>query len=294
MSRRLLAGLASAVLAATLTACTSGPAATPSPSVQCEPKHQFPTIKKGVLTVSTYPLPPFSILTGQELTPDGVPLGNDGTLEGVDGDILAEIAANECLTVEVNSTAAAAVLATVRAGGADVGAANWYRTVERSKILDLTDPIYTDQLAIISADGTSDFTQLKGRRVATVLGYQYVADLRDYFGESVVLFNSPLTMFNELKKGNIDAAIDTVGVGAEFTRGTQLKVEPAQPNEAIAASLEPGQSAFLVQQGHPELLAALNANIKALRESGRLAEILKKYGLDPSAAEPGEPRLMEG
>ena len=101
-------------------------------------------------------------------------------------------------------------------------------------------------------------------------------------------------MFNELKKGNIDAAIDTVGVGAEFTRGTQLKVEPAQPNEAIAASLEPGQSAFLVQQGHPELLAALNANIKALRESGRLAEILKKYGLDPSAAEPGEPRLMEG
>lgn len=293
MFRRLLTGLATAVVTAgLLTACSPGPA--PAPSAACEPKHQFPTLKKGVLTVSTYALPPFSIMRGQELTPDGVPLGNDGTLEGVDGDILAEIAANECLTLEVNSTAAAAVLSTVRAGGADVGAANWYRTVERAKILDLTDPIYTDQLAIVSADGTSDFSQLKGRRVATVLGYQYVADLRDYFGEGLVLFNSPLTMFRELEKGNIDAAIDTVGVGAEFVRDTTLKVEPAKPDEAITASLEPGQSAFLVQQGRAELLAALNANIKELRESGRLAEILKKYGLDPSAAEPGEPRLMEG
>lgn len=291
MFRRLLAGAASAVLATTvLTACSPAPENTPSAA--CVPKHTFPTLKKGVLTVSTYALPPFSVLRNQELTPDGVPIGDDGTLEGVDGDILAEIAANECLTLEINSTAAAAVLSTVRAGGADVGAANWYRTVERAKILDLTDPIYTDQLAIISADGTTDFSQLKGRRVATVLGYQYVADLRDYFGEGLVLFNSPLTMFNELKRGNIDAAIDTVGVGAEFVRDTALRVETAKPNEAIAASLEPGQSAFLVQQGKAELLAALNANIKELRTNGRLAEILEKYGLDPSAAEPGEPRLL--
>lgn len=62
----------------------------------------------------------------------------------------------------------------------------------------------------------------------------------------------------------------------------------------LSFSLEPAQSAFLVQKGRGDLLAALNETIAELRESGRLAEILKKNGLDPSAAEPGEPRLLGG
>ena len=292
MFRRTTVGLAAAVLAVTaLTACSSSDSAVPD---DCVAEHDFTTIKPGVLTISTYPLPPYTDILDREMTVDGTAYTVGGTLVGVDGDILDEFAENECLELEVHSTAAAAVLPTVQAGAADVGVGNWYRTTERAAILDLSEPIYADQLAIISPDGVSNFDELKGKRVGTVVGYQYVADLRDFLGESLVLYNSPLTMFRALEDGDIDAAIDTVGVGNEFTKGNDLVVKLAEPNDAISASLEPGQSAFIVRKGDDELLKAINSNIERLRESGRLAEILEENGLDPEAAEPGEPRLLEG
>lgn len=97
-----------------------------------------------------------------------------------------------------------------------------------------------------------------------------------------------------LEDGDIDAAVDTVGVGEEFTKENDLVVEVAEPFEGVAASLEPGQSAFVVQQGNDDLLRALDANIVRLRESGRLADILEDNGLDPATAEPGEARLIDG
>jgi polar amino acid transport system substrate-binding protein len=41
------------------------------------------------------------------------------------------------------------------------------------------------------------------------------------------------------------------------------------------------------------MLAAFDEDIKLLHDNGKIAEILKNNGLDPSAAETGEPRLIE-
>lgn len=41
------------------------------------------------------------------------------------------------------------------------------------------------------------------------------------------------------------------------------------------------------------MLAGIDAAIKQLHENGKIAEILAAHGLDPSAAETGEPRLIE-
>ena len=293
MFRRAAAGLATAVLTATMLTSCSSPAPGPDTAPEdCTPAHEFETIRDGYLKVSTYALPPYAIVRDRELTADGVALEHGGTLEGVDGDILAEFAEAECLQLDIFSTAAAAVLSTVQAGGADVGAGNWYRTAERAEILDLTEPVYADEVGIISRDGISEVSQLEGRRVGTVLGYLYVEELRDRLGEDLVLYNSPLTMFRELEQGKIDAAVDSVGVGTEFTRDSDLTVEVIEPDEALSFSLHPAQSAFLVQKGHDRLLAALNATIEELRASGRLAEILEQNGLDASAADTGEPRLL--
>ncbi|MEZ5088841.1 MAG: transporter substrate-binding domain-containing protein [Micropruina sp.] len=294
MFRRLTAGLAAVTLATVLTACSGATAPTPTSSIpaDCKPQHTFKTLEPGVLNVSTYSVPPFAIVTGREISHDGVPVTQGGTLEGVDGDIINEIAAKECLRVEVNSTVAAGVIPTVRGGGADVGVGDWYRTRERAATIDFTHPVYVDPVAMISRDGISDVAQLPGRKVGTVHGYQYVAELRAMLGENLVLYNSPLTMFRELQNGTIDVAIDTVGIGTEFTRDTDLKVVAAKPNEKLSASLVPGQSAFVVQQGRQDLLGALDANIKEMHANGRIAEILTENGLDAAMADTGEPRLI--
>lgn len=291
-ARAIRVAATAVVVAVSVSAC--GGQGSSEVSEDCVPEHEFETIDDGVLTVSTYPLPPFSNVEDRGEAVDGTAFTIGGTLVGVDGDILNEFAARECLEIEVHSTAAGAVLSAVQSGGADVGAGNWYRTTERAEILDLTDPIYLDRLAIIAPDGVSDFADLQDRRVGTVVGYQYVEDLRDYFAGDLVLYNSPLLMFRALEDGDIDAAVDTVGVGNEFTRENDLNVEEAEPLEDISASLEPGQSAFLVEQGHDDLLEALNATIESLREEGRLAEIMEENGFDESSAEPGEPRFIDG
>lgn len=294
MFRRATTGLATAALASILLAACAG-SSPDAPSEDCVPEHSFETISDGFLTVSTYILPPFSTVKGQEVDAvDGVPLTHGGELEGVDGEILKEFAAKECLEIQVSTTAAAAVIPAVRAGTADIGSGDWYRTAERAEIVGLSDPVYSDQMGIVSADGISDVAELQDRKVGTVLGYLFVADLRDYLGDGLVLYNSPVTMYQELKAGRIDAAIDSVGVGESYTEGTDLQSVVAEPSEAVAASLEPAQSAFLVQQGKDDLLVAINAHIEQLRASGRLAEILEEHGLDGSAAEPGEPRLIGG
>lgn len=294
MSRRKTMGVAAVVLATGLLAAACGD---PSPSAipdDCEPVHEFETLEEGVLTVSAYSLPPWGVIEGGQLGHDGIPVVAGGTLGGVDGDILAEIAARECLEVKVNSTAAAAVLSTVQAGQADVAAPNWFRTESRAAILDLSDPVYTDEVGIISIDGVSDFTELRenSSRVGTVLGYMYVNDLRDYFGNNFVLYNSPLTMYQELRVGRLDAGVESAAVAAAYVEGTNLQSVVAEPHDEIRFTQEPAQVNFPVRQGNAGLLEALNDGIVDLRESGRLAEILEAHGIDGSAAEPGEPRLM--
>lgn len=147
---------------------------------------------------------------------------------------------------------------------------------------------------IISIDGVSDFTELRenDRRVGTVLGYMYVNDLRDYFGNNLVLYNSPLTMYQELRVGKLDAGVESAAVGAAYVEGTNLQAVVAEPHDQILFTLEPAQVTFPVQQGNAALLAALTDGIAELRASGRLAEILESHGLEPTAADPGEPRLM--
>lgn len=291
MFRRAMAGVATAVLATTILAACSAQDDTGLPE-DCTPAHEFETVRVGKLSVSTYALPPYAIVRDRELTPDGVAFEHGGTLEGVDGDILAEFATRECLEIDVYSTAAAAVLSAVQAGSVDVGAGNWYRTAGRAAEFGLSDPVYIDQVGIVSRDGITDADELQGRRVGTVLGYLYVPELRDHLGDDLVLFNSPLTMFRELEEGNIDAAVDSVGAATEFVGDSDLQIQVIDPIDALSFTLEPAQSAFLTQKGHDALLEALNATVEELRTSGRLAEILEENGLDPTAAEPGEPRLL--
>ena len=268
-----------AALAFGATALSGCSAAATAQNADCKPAHTFPTVAEGKLSVVLYDLPPFSKLEGNKVT-------------GVDGDIVNAIAEMECLTVSAKSVATAANIPTVQAGRADVSIAAWYRTASRAEIVGLTDPIYTDQMAIISKDGLDDAEQLKGKSVGTVDGYLWVDDMKKLLGDSLKVYPTTLNMNQDLAAGRIDVGIDSYG-SAQFNKKGDLKVAVIKPNEAIAASKEAAQIAIPVPQKNTELLAALNADLKTLRESGKLEEILKANGLDVSAADTGEARLIK-
>jgi polar amino acid transport system substrate-binding protein len=267
--------------AATLSGCGGGSSPT-AVSADCKPKHEFKTMKKGTLTVVSFDLPPFSKVQGNNLV-------------GVDGDILEAIAKMECLTLTVKPAGAAAVIPTAQAGRADLAAGDWYRTAERAKVVALSDPLYLDEMALISEQGVSAVPDLKskGLTVGTTEGYLWVADLKDYLGSKLKTYASPVNCYQDLQAGRLDVCVDSYGSAVYTTKGKNLKVEKAKPFDKVAASVEAAQATFPMPKGREDMLKAINADIATLRSSGELAKILTRNGLQASAAEVGDPRLIK-
>ncbi len=275
--RHALTSAATLLAASTLAACGLGTAPAPSAPKNCTPAHDFKTIKEGVLTVVSFDLLPYTKVEGKNLT-------------GVDGDIVNAIAKKECLALETVNAAAAAAIPMVQSGRADLTAADWYRTKARAKVVALSDPIYADQMALISKDGVGDIDSLKKLTVGTVDGYLWVDDLRKFLGSNLKLYANTPNVYADLKAGRIDVVVDGFGPGSYNGKG--FKVAVAQPNDAVGASQNPGQSTFPMPMGNTALIKAVNEDIAELRSSGELANILKKHDLDPSAADPGAPGLL--
>ncbi|MFE4198656.1 substrate-binding periplasmic protein [Paenarthrobacter sp. NPDC056912] len=274
--------IASAVAALTLAAALSGCGGSTEASgtkvaTDCKPASQFDTLKKGNLTVAVYEAPPYVTFKGNELG-------------GVDGDILMGFAEKECLDITSVSAAAAAVIPTVQGGRADVATGGWWRSAARAEILALTEPIYTDQMVLISKDGLNKVSDLKGKKVGTVNGNVWVDDAKNYLGGDLQLYKAPVDLFQDLKSGRIDVGID--GFGEAHNNSNGLRVEVLEPDSAIKASLEPPQTCFPVTKDNAALLAALNSYVDSLRKDGTLEKILVKNGFPASAVETGAARLI--
>lgn len=269
---------AAAFAVSSLTACAAGGGGG-GPAADCTPKHEFSTIKQGELNVVLYDLPPFAKY-------------DNGKVTGVDGDFITAFAEENCLTINATSAATAANIPTVQSGRADVTIAAWYRTQARSEIVLLSDPIYTDQMAIISKDGLSDVNDLEGVTVGTVDGYLWVEDMRAVLGDNLKVYPTTLNMNQDLAAGRIDVGIDSYGSAVFNNTEDKFKVEVVKPDERVAASQEAAQIAIPVAPGNQELVDAINAFLKEVREDGRLEKMLTDNGLDPSAADTGDPRLI--
>jgi polar amino acid transport system substrate-binding protein len=260
---------------------TSCGGSSPSPAAaNCTPKHQFDTIEKGTLTVGVYDLPPYAMTTGA-----------DG-MSGVDADILREFAKQECLTLKAQPGNAAAMIPAVQQGRSDLATGDWYRTTERSKIVNLSDPLYLDDMGIVSAAGVSTVTEMEGKAVGTVDGYLWVKDLQKVLGDNLKLYPSAVNMNQDLKAGRIEIGVDSYGSAVQTNKDAGVKIEVAKPDERVAASKEAAQATFPTSKTNQKLLDALNAVIADLHTNGTITKILESHGLPATAENTGTPRLI--
>ncbi len=283
MRHSITVTLAALVALPALAAC-GGNASSGSTSAAkgCTPAHQFTTVQKGTLKVASFDLPPFTRFEGTTLT-------------GVDADIINEIAKRECLTVQAQPLDAANVIPAAQNGRADLAAGDWYRTEARAKVVALSDPIYLDQMGIISKDGANTIPALKGQKVGTVEGYLWVTDVQKYLGSGVTTYPTSTAMWQDLQNGRIQVGLDSYAASTytNTKNNAGMKVEVAKPFDGVAASLQPAQSAFPMSKSNTALLAAVNDDIEAMKKDGSIAKILTANGLEASAADTGEPRLVK-
>lgn len=267
---------ASAVVlsAVALTGCSSGGGGTAD--AECTPEWEFETVSPGTLTVFGPDYPPL-------FTYDG------STMEGVDGEILTGFAEATCLTASTTVVPAASVIEGVRGGQADVAAGGWYPTAERAEVVGQTDPVYGDPVVIVGVDPSEDLSNYEGKTVGTTQGYLWTDDLVAWAGDNAKLYQSPDAVFQDLLNGRLDGALMAVNEASyrlEQNADTDLSYVLATPVDFIQATLEPAVTDFPYTKENAELGDALNQYVSQLRESGDLADLLEKYGIDPSAAEP--------
>jgi polar amino acid transport system substrate-binding protein len=266
-----------AVLAATFATSPARPQA-------CKPAHVFTTIAPGKLTVAIYEYPPFTTASP------------DGTIGGIDTDIAKRFAAANCLTIVPAVVDPAATIQYVVSGKADIATGDWFRTAERAKVMGLSYPTYLDQMGIYSTTGLSKVESLVGKKVGTVSGFLWVADLQKLLGSNLTLYPNPVALAQDLAAGRIEVAVDGYATGVYAQKkggypGIQIKV--AEPDQRVQASVEAGQANIIYNKSNADFGKALDDMIEQLHKNGQLAEILKSYGLDPSSADVGAPRLVK-
>ena len=278
---RIALAIASAGAALLMAACGGGGGSAP-PAAQgnCTPKHQFSTITKGTLTVGAFDLPPYSMTTG----PDGI--------SGVDADILREIAKRECLTITAQAGNTPTLIPGVQQGRFDVAIGDWYRTEPRSKIVNLSDPLYLDQMGVISATGVTSVPEMEGKKVGTVDGYLWVKDLQTVLGDNLRLYPSSVDMNQDFKAGRIEIGVDSYGSALYTFKGSSTKIEVSKPDDRVPASKEAAQATFPMTKDNQDMLKAFNEIIAELHADGTIVKILEANGLPASAGETGAPRLI--
>lgn len=275
----LVGGMSIAALTLSLSAC--GGAAESTVSKGCQPESTFKTISAGFLTVAAPEFPPFSS-------------NKDGKLTGVDADIIKEFAAKNCLDIKVEPTSYAGTIPAVQSGRADVAIGCYYRTAVRAEIVGLSDPIYTDEMGIVSESGVKDIKELESMKVGTVDGYLWVPDMKEVMGANMTIYPSAVEMQADLKAGRIQAGIDGFGSAVQMYKDdAKYKVAGASADARVIASKEPAQIGFPIGKDNTDMTKAVNTSIKAMKSSGKIEEVVKAYGLPQSAVDTGEPRLVK-
>jgi len=260
---------------------TAGPAL----AQDCKPKHEFTTVEKGYLTVAPGTYPPYSFVDPA------------GELQGIDGDIVKLIAAMECLKVKAIPVDPAAALQYVVNGKAELTTGDWYRTEARARVTALSAPLYLDQMAAYSRAGIDTVDGFMNEpAVGSTQGNLWIVDVKKLLGEKLKLYPVSSAALQDLEAGRINVVLDGYSVGVLAQKQGAMKgiiIKVIKPDPRVGASMEAGQGTLPMFKGNDGLHTAIDADIQELHANGTIAKILVKFGLDPSAAETGAPRLIK-
>lgn len=277
--RRIAAAGVALCTAGMLVSCATaagGGGASTAVAEDCTPQHaELDTLKEGVLQVSVFVSAPYSILESA-----GAELG------GVDGEIIKEFAAMECLTLEATPTPGAGIIAGLQSSRADGGIGGIYFNEDRDATLTLSDTMYRDGMAVLSPEGLASLDDLRGKKAGVIQGYLWNEQLQAALGaEQVTVYQDSTSLLSDLSAGRVDAAILTsaeAALRAEQNAGLMAKEFVATPE--VPESEQQGRVVFAMNPQAQALAAAFNDDLKMMLESGRIAEILEANGMSADLA----------
>ena len=282
MKKRLFAAAMAAIMAVSLSACSTGTTEPPATTEKTETNNteanqaeanstetstgetaadSGSTESKGVLVMATNAeFPPYEFHEGGEIV-------------GIDVEIARAIATEMGMDFEIEDIAFDSIIPAVQSGKADFGAAGMTVSEDRKMNVDFSEP-YASATQVIIVKEDSDISgpaDLEGKLIGVQQGTTGDIYASDEFGDgNVERYNKGFEAVQALNQTKIDAVI---------IDGEPAKVFVSQ-NEGLKILDEAyteEEYAICVKKGNTELLEGINAAIAKLKESGELQAIVDKY-----------------
>ena len=204
-------------------------------------------------------------------------VGDSGEIEGIDIDIINEIAKDLGVTITMEPMDFDALVPSLVSGKLDITIAGMTITDERKQSVLFSDPYFNATQVVILPENSEIATQddLKGKRIGVQMGT--TGDLmvsEESFGAGEVSrYNKGMDAALDLVNGRLDAVvIDTLPAKQFVASLTGLVVR-----EDILVDVEVESYGIAVQLGQEKLIAKINASLARMMEDGTYDAILVKY-----------------
>lgn len=214
--------------------------------------------------------PPFNYITAA------------GELTGFDVEIAQALCDEMKVKCEFVTSDWDGIIPALLAGKFDAIIASMSITEERKKKVDFTEKYYNTPPAIAAAKNSDLKGVMASDLAGKVIGAQGSTTHSNYAeekfsGAEVRLYPTPDEYKLDLENGRLDAVIDDVVVLSEWIEGgggACCKVVGTLPTDPVINGEGAG---IALRKGEDELRRKFNAAIKAIRASGKYAEINNKY-----------------
>ncbi|AWB21727.1 amino acid ABC transporter substrate-binding protein [Methylobacterium currus] len=221
-------------------------------------------------------------------TPTGIPFTfldtKTNTIQGVMVDVITAIGKQAGFSVQIEPFQFSSLIAALNARKIDAISAAMFITPPRQEVIAFSGPVYSygEGMVVPKADtkAYTAFSDLKGETVGAQVGTAFVDALKKsgQFPEVKVYDTFP-DMLRDVNAGRVKAIFADSPIIAYNLKSGNF------PNAHLVASYKPvvvGSVGIGVRKDDTALLAKINAGLAKIKESGELAKILEKWGLQPS------------
>lgn len=209
--------------------------------------------------------PPFEFVDAE--------LGVIDEFAGIDMDIMVEIADSLGAKPVINNMDFDGLLLALMNGQVDCVISGMTITEERKQEVDFSDPYYVATQVMIVPEGSEIKTaaDMEGKKIAVIDGYTGQTCVEE-LGFDFSGYRKGTDAILDIVNGKIDVLVIDSATAEAFI-GDNEGLAIVEDAQAFAAE----EYGIAVKKGNPELLDAINAKIKELKESGKMDEICAKY-----------------
>jgi polar amino acid transport system substrate-binding protein len=198
-----------------------------------------------------------------------------GNIIGFDPELMTAIAETAGFDFEFVNTRWDGIFVALASGEFDAVISAATITAERAETVDFSDPYFNAGQMITVLASNTDIAgpeDLEGKRVGVQLGTTGDIWLTDSTGAEVVRYDENTLAFQALGSGDVDAAVADGPTAIEI-----VKANPELKLKVLDGVYTDENYGIAVNKDRPELLAAINAGLAAVKASGQYDEIYDKY-----------------